>query len=671
MFGQLKLATKISLGFGALIVIAMILGGVAVVNMLTVKGKSTMLAKEYVPEVDIAMNLRGAANETMYAMRGYGFTEEERFHSDARKQIANVESSLNDAQELLKAATHLIALKTQLEVASKAVDNYKLLMDQTAEVNKKITENRTKMDEEAGTYMQSCNKFLEGQNNRMNQEIQSRTTSIDRYRKITLVNTIIDEGNAVRVGNFKAQATRDPQAFKAALDRFKSMFGLFDELRSITRLEADLKEIDITQKAAQEYVQAMDEFLNNWNKREELAKQRESAGNEVVAACNTITDAGMENTKKIAGDAAFALSASSTIMITGLIIALVLGILLAFFITRSIVGPINTVINGLNGGAEQVASASEQLSSASQQLSEGASEQASSLEEVSSSLEEIASMTKQNAQNARQANGMASEAYNGAKQGSEAMGRMKDAINKIKASSDETAKIVKTIDEIAMQTNLLALNAAVEAARAGDAGRGFAVVAEEVRNLAQRSAQAAKNTANLIEGARKNAENGVSVSEEVGSSLEQIGTRVQKVAQLVSEVSAASDEQSTGIEQVNTAVAQMDKLTQGNAANAEETASASEELSGQAVSLNTMVAQLTAIVGGTENGNVQGHYVSSSKPKMIIRASTPTSLPVVQERRSLSVKNNEKKNGLTQSSKGKVVKPEELIPLDDDALAEF
>ncbi|MBD3344585.1 MAG: chemotaxis protein, partial [Chitinivibrionales bacterium] len=182
-------------------------------------------------------------------------------------------------------------------------------------------------------------------------------------------------------------------------------------------------------------------------------------------------------------------------------------------------------------------------------------------------------------------------------------------INKIKTSSDETAKIIKTIDEIAMQTNLLALNAAVEAARAGEAGRGFAVVAEEVRNLAQRSAEAAKNTADLIEGSQKNADNGVAASEDVGRSLEQIGGRVQKVAQLISEVSAASEEQSQGIDQVNTAVAQMDQVTQTNAANSEESASASEELSGQAQNLNVMVAELIAIVGGSSS-NTMGNAAS-------------------------------------------------------------
>ncbi|HBA83439.1 MAG TPA: hypothetical protein DCZ95_05020, partial [Verrucomicrobia bacterium] len=195
-------------------------------------------------------------------------------------------------------------------------------------------------------------------------------------------------------------------------------------------------------------------------------------------------------------------------LIVGFIIA-GLALSLGIGLTRSITRPIQHVIDGLSAGSEQVTSASSQVSSASQQLAQGASEQASSLEETSASLEEMASMTRQNADNATQANNIAREASSLAVGGVEAMTRMIGAIDKIKKSSDETAKIIKTIDEIAFQTNLLALNAAVEAARAGEAGKGFAVVAEEVRNLARRSAEAAKNTADLIEGAQKNSEQGV------------------------------------------------------------------------------------------------------------------------------------------------------------------
>ena len=252
---------------------------------------------------------------------------------------------------------------------------------------------------------------------------------------------------------------------------------------------------------------------------------------------------------------------------------------------------LDTALAQVSQATLQVSSAAQQISAGSQSLAQGANEQASSLEEVSSSLEQMASMTRQNAESAQQAKNLSNEADGNAKLGAEAMSRMNTAIVKIKDSSDQTAKIVKTIDEIAMQTNLLALNAAVEAARAGEAGRGFAVVAEEVRNLAQRSAQAAKSTADMIGESVKNADEGVKLAQEVARSFESIAGSSQKVNDLIAEISSASREQSQGIEQVNSAVSQMDKVTQQTAANAEESASSSEELSSQAEELQSMVAQ--------------------------------------------------------------------------------
>lgn len=271
---------------------------------------------------------------------------------------------------------------------------------------------------------------------------------------------------------------------------------------------------------------------------------------------------------------------------------------IAILFARSITKPITRIIEGLTSGSEQTASAAGQVSSASQSLAEGASEQAAAIEETSSSIEEMSSMIKQSASNANEARSLSTSARGSAEKGAEAMDRMKGAIDDIKKSSDETAKIVKTIDEIAFQTNLLALNAAVEAARAGEAGKGFAVVAEEVRNLAQRSAEAAKNTAQLIEEAVTNSTNGVGISKEVGEALGEIAEGSRKVNDLVSEIAAASDEQSAGIEQITQAVTQMDQVTQGTAANAEESASASEELSAQAEQLRSIVMELASLVGG-------------------------------------------------------------------------
>jgi methyl-accepting chemotaxis protein len=269
-------------------------------------------------------------------------------------------------------------------------------------------------------------------------------------------------------------------------------------------------------------------------------------------------------------------------------------------IGRSIAKPIERVIAELGESSGQIASAAGLVSNASQSLANGSSEQAAALQQTSASLEEMASMTKRNAEDASSAKKLASKARQVADTGASELDAMGRAMGGIKASGDEIAKIIKTIDEIAFQTNILALNAAVEAARAGEAGMGFGVVAEEVRNLAHRSAQAAKETAGKIETAILKTGQGVEISERVGKNLAQIVEEVRRVDELVGEVATASREQSQGVDQINAAVLEMDKVVQANAASAEESAGASEELNAQAMLLRDSIGGLRNLVGGAE-----------------------------------------------------------------------
>ncbi len=279
-------------------------------------------------------------------------------------------------------------------------------------------------------------------------------------------------------------------------------------------------------------------------------------------------------------------------------LAAVLGALLAFLIARGIIRPLAHAIAGLTEGAQQVNAAASQISGAAQHLAAGASEQASSLEETSAALEQMAAMTRTCAENANQANELAATARTKADESDRTMGQLNTAMDAINQSSSQISKIIKVIEEIAFQTNLLALNAAVEAARAGEHGKGFAVVAEEVRNLAQRAAAAAKDTTNLIEGSVDRAKEGTTVAQSAAQALQGIVGDVGQVAELLKGISRASNEQAQGVEQVNVAVSQMDQVTQQNAAGAEESASAAEELSAQAVALNSVVAGLAALISG-------------------------------------------------------------------------
>lgn len=345
---------------------------------------------------------------------------------------------------------------------------------------------------------------------------------------------------------------------------------------------------------------------------------------------------------------------------------LMFGIFLALFsvggwvLMRSVTKPINSAVLGLSDAAQQVAAVTMQVSSNSQELAEGASIQAASIEETSSSLEEMASMTRQNAENASRANQLMSEANTVVGNANESMTGLTASMGEISKSSENTQKIIKTIDEIAFQTNLLALNAAVEAARAGEAGAGFAVVADEVRTLAMRAADAAKNTASLIEGTVKTIKEGSTLVDNTNREFRKVAEIVTTSGAMIREIAAASHEQAQGIDQISKAIVEMESITQRNNSTAEESASASEQMKAQAVQMKEFVTTLSTLVGGVGNGGEEGRKHSDHNPG---------------DRPPKTVYEDNRGNGVSKSEPVRRIAsrpaPGEIIPLQRDDLRDF
>ncbi len=341
-------------------------------------------------------------------------------------------------------------------------------------------------------------------------------------------------------------------------------------------------------------------------------------------------------------------------------VASLIAIMVSFFLSRSISASLRRIITNLNRASEQILSTSSQISASSQSVAEAASEQAAAIEETSSSLEEMASMTRQNAENAEHAKIRMAEVKEIVSRVNTHMNEMAAAIQEITQSSEETGKIIKTIDEIAFQTNLLALNAAVEAARAGEAGAGFAVVADEVRNLAMKAAEAAKNTSNLIDKTIKAVKTGSDLTQATQEAFRENVEIVGKVGDIVDEMAAASVEQAQRIEQINKAVTEMDKTTQQNAASAEESASASEEMNAQAEEMKAMVHELEGLVYGASKGRqkepgiVQDTLLHASPAKASVRSKVLAK----GGREPVAVAKRE-------------IQPHQVIPLEDEELRTF
>jgi len=646
---NIKLSVKLIGGFVLVALLTLVVGLVGWFNSRDLGGRINFLGKEVTPAVTHLMS----AQKALQAMRV------------AQRTLLNPEADENERQ----------AQHTRLDTARR---------DFTKELEAFAAFPRT--GEEDGVWLQLATplkealeinqQFLDHSHQLVQTQILNPVALLERLESFRgdLYKLMADTGSLLLTGVDSAGGG-DPNItpFGIWLNTFKSKNEMVTKLLGLIKPEhenfhkavkdikdamneggeAEAKLIYQTKvaPAAEKMFRAFAAILKEADKaRQAYAKMNESADLVVTRTqpVMQLVDRLVEFNLKETSDAVNQSDAASQratlislgVSLLGVLVALALGVLLSLSITR----PLNRVIDGLAQGSDQVASAAMQVKNASQALASGASQQAASLEETTAALEEMASMTRQNADNAGQADAETRSAGGLVERANQAMTELSQAMDAIHRAGGETAKIIKTIDEIAFQTNLLALNAAVEAARAGEAGAGFAVVAEEVRNLAMRAAEAAKNTAVLIETTIAKTRLGTELVGRSNQAFGEVASNAAKVGSLVAEIAAASSEQAQGIEQVNRAALDMDKVTQLNAANAEQSAAASEELTSQAMVMQDFVADLVTLVGGADQrgngGQARPAVDAPPAPAREIGAE-----PVLEQRR----------------------KAQELIPFNDEA----
>ncbi|NLE37652.1 MAG: hypothetical protein GX621_06460, partial [Pirellulaceae bacterium] len=598
MFSNLKLATKIAGGFGILLVFMIGVGITGYVSLRNVIAQMESISEQMEIAKEVNTILTDAQDAESASLR-YLIYNDESYNGLVKEECKSATTAAEAARGMMKSAEN----RREAEQVVARIRAYEKACDDTHECQTQrevADKTRSAAADEAraivAEIVQKRMQNVEELTGQGRERIESRVV-LELVAAQKLQNTI----EQMQISALRYQLSIDPDEQDAIAGVWIKEIEQAKEMFSTLEQEVDDAQIRERYRGGKDAIAAYAEQVEafravNRRQRDIQRKEQKPAADAVMAEARKVRDGVYSFIDDVSTRAETAVSWATTLIVSVCVGTIVVSILVAFLIIRSITVPINRIIANLTAGADQTTSAAGQVSSASQSLAQGASEQAAALEETSSSMEEMSSMTSQNADNANQAKKLADAALAGSERGSEAMQRMSTAIGDIKKSSDETAKIVNTINEIAFQTNLLALNAAVEAARAGEAGKGFAVVAEEVRNLAQRSAEAARQTADMIEGSIKNADSGVEISKEVAEALAEIAEGNRKVNDLVAEIDAASREQAQGIGQINTAMSQMDQVTQSNAANAEESASAAEELSAQAEELRRMVSDLQALV---------------------------------------------------------------------------
>ncbi|MCK5159279.1 MAG: hypothetical protein KAR08_08990 [Candidatus Heimdallarchaeota archaeon] len=627
---NLSIRIKLLIGFFIILAILTTLGVLSIINLSSIRSQFNGLL--------YATNVERYALKTVQEEKNYLLNEEEKYYKLAMDDISQIIKAL----DIIDKTSMDKNLLEKSQNARKGTLSYKELYIKGVELLKGNQEAVKDMIEKGDIVAKEADEFLAKQvRDYMDAMKIGRTgKELDGYVQRYIITTNIYE-HALKIMKHEKEERiyKDRKNYDTMKVLLPELMDLYDDLKEITFDREGVAAIKNAREATVEYQAAAVKWIANDDELNKVLEEMETLGNEVMTLAYEA--AGFASDKMISTQ-----EATNFIILITMIIAIILGIVVALIIANIISKPLLKVTDTLKNSSSQIALASNQLSSSSQDIANGATEQASSIEETTSSMEELASMVRQNAGNSKEASILSDKASDASQDGYNKMETMLESMTEINKGSDQIRKVIKVIDDIAFQTNILALNAAVEAARAGEAGMGFAVVADEVKNLANRSAEAAKETSGMIEESIKKTGAGLEVATKLSEVFKEILTNIQKVTEMSKEVETASKQQDMGINQTNKAIIQLDEVVQSNASSAEEAASSSEELSSQAETLNDIVGQLVSLVTGKME-------IGEHKLKLV-------------EHKKKGVDIKKKRTQITQKAKRKEISPEKVIPFEED-----
>lgn len=629
----MRLGAKIVFGFILVNIIFIILSGVIFLFLRPVQHGSEDLSGTLLPILNRAADLRYNSAMEGSQVRFFLFSNSPEAWKLAMDHSKMISQSLDEMGAEIRAnktlTVNLQTLDEPLRALQDVYKQYRVKADLVPAQQERIEADRVELRNQHTEIMAVLSEYigkeLEAQRRGVGNS-ESSDNIVMGFKRIEHFVALKEAVDLALINGLFAGFSGRTDIFNESRLKIKDAAEIISQLSKITSQSDQSKIIDRAAILIQGMADKLGAMESHLRQSQTAAVERGQINSQVNSAVTAIEEAGNEIARLVASDSTKAANLVIWVLFIGTGLAVLVSLITAVLITKSVTGPINKVIEALSEEATEIDNASGQLSTTSNSLAEGATNNAASLEETSAALEELTSMTIRNADNAVEARALMAKATEAVNKAEDSMTSVITAMDEISISGNEIGKIIKTIDEIAFQTNLLALNAAVEAARAGEAGAGFAVVADEVRNLAIRSADAAKNTADLIASTISNINSGSEMVHVAAENFNTVEDHSSKVAELLAEVAEASKEQSQGIGQINKAMTQMDKVVQSSAASAEESASAATNLSLQAGNLLKAVDDMQVMVHGAS----ASASASTWKNKPAKKIASPTQAVVSQ-----------------------------------------